>query len=182
MFTNKVTRNATWIILEQIFHMMLTVIVSILSARYLGPDNYGALSYTASFVTFFSAFASLGMDGVVLKKMIESPNREGEYLGSCIVFRMISSLFSSIAIFGIITLINPDDKLRIFLAGIQSFQLILQASHLFNAWFQRYLGTRYRILVHHINRPNLGVLWGFLKMGDQVPNPRFPHSFCYEHF
>jgi O-antigen/teichoic acid export membrane protein len=143
IFTNKVARNAAWIIIEQIFRMLLTAVVGILSARYLGPDNYGALSYTASFVTFFSAFASLGMDGVVLKKMIDYPNLEGEYLGSCIVFRMISSLFSSIAIFGIITLINPDDKLRIYLAGIQSFQLILQASHLFNSWFQRYFKSKH---------------------------------------
>jgi O-antigen/teichoic acid export membrane protein len=143
IIANKVIRNAAWIIIEQIFRMLLTVVVGILSARYLGPDNYGALSYTASFVTFFSAFASLGMDGVVLKKMIDTPNREGEYLGSCIVFRMISSLFSSIAIFGLVIFMNPEDKLRIYLALIQSFQLVLQASHLFNAWFQRYFKSKH---------------------------------------
>ena len=128
MLMNKVARNAAWIIIEQVFRMLLTVVVGILSARYLGPDNYGALSYTASFVTFFSAFASLGMDSVVLKKMIDTPNREGEYLGSCIVFRMLSSLFSSIAIFGLVIFMNPEDKLRIYLALIQSF-----------SWFYKHL-------------------------------------------
>ena len=73
LFRNKEISNAGWIIGERIVQTVLSLVVGVLSARYLGPGNYGALNYTASFVTFFSSIALLGMEGVIIKKMIASP-------------------------------------------------------------------------------------------------------------
>ena len=91
-------KNASWIIGEQIFQMLISFLIGILTARYLGPSNYGVLNYTASFVAFVTSIVTLGMDGVVLKKIISSPEKEGLYIGSCIVFRIISAILSSISI------------------------------------------------------------------------------------
>ena len=52
---SKEVKNTGWLIGEQVFQMVLSFVISILSARYLGPSNYGTLSYTLSFVTFFVA-------------------------------------------------------------------------------------------------------------------------------
>ena len=143
MVFNKNIKNATWIIGEQIFQMVLSLVVGILSARYLGPSNYGSLNYTASFVSFFSAIATLGMEGVVIKKMIAKPEKEGEYLGSCILYRLISSFLSSIAILIIIAILNPDDTVKLVLAALQTIQLLFQSFYILNAWFQRYLNSKY---------------------------------------
>lgn len=143
MLFNKNVKNASWIIGEQIFQMVLSLVVGILSARYLGPSNYGSLNYTASFVSFFSAIATLGMEGVVIKKMIANPDKEGEYLGSCILYRFISSFLSSIAILIIIAILNPGDTTKLVLAALQTIQLIFQAFYILNAWFQRYLNSKY---------------------------------------
>lgn len=140
---NKVVKNAGWIIGEQIFQMLLSMVIGVLSARYLGPSNFGALNYAASFVAFFTSIASLGMDGVIIKKMIIASSREGDYLGSCIAFRLVSSFLSSFSIVCIVALLNPNDKLRIILALIQSLQLVFQASHILNSWFQRYLKSKH---------------------------------------
>ena len=75
---SKGMRNSFWIIGEQVFQMFVSLIVGMLSARYLGPGNYGSLNYTASLVSFFSAISTLGMEGVVVKKLIEHPNEEGD--------------------------------------------------------------------------------------------------------
>ena len=70
IFKSKVATNSFWIIGEQMFQMVVSFVIGIISARYLGPSNYGALNYTASFVTFFTSIATLGMEGVVIKKII----------------------------------------------------------------------------------------------------------------
>lgn len=140
---NKEVKNAGWIIGEQIFQMAVSLIVGVLTARYLGPGNYGALNYTASFVTFALSVATLGMEGVVIKKMIMHPKDEGIYLGSCMLFRLCSSILSSIAIFIIVAVLNPEDHIKWILIFLQSFQLVFRSVQILDSWFQRHLKSRY---------------------------------------
>ena len=143
IFINKEIRNASWIILEQVFQMMVSLVVGVLSARYLGPSNYGALSYTLSFVSFLTSVATLGMEGVVMKKIIMHPEDEGVYLGSAMLLRTISSVLCMGAVVLTVGILNPDDKLKWLLALLQSFQLLFKSFQILDIWFQRYLKSRY---------------------------------------
>ncbi len=140
---NKEIKNAGWIIGERVIQTLLSLVVGVLSARYLGPGNYGALNYTASFVTFFTSVAVLGMDGVIIKKMIVEPDREGRFLGGCMLLRFLSSVLCSITIVAAVWLLNPDDHTKVILALLQSIQLVFQSVHIFDSWFQRYLKSKY---------------------------------------
>lgn len=143
LLKNREIKNAGWIIGERVLQMLLSLLVGVLSARYLGPTNYGALNYTASFVTFFTSIANLGMEGVIIKKMIASPEDEGDYLGGCFVLRLCSSAISSITIVILVYLLNPSDSQKVVLALLQSLQLIFQAFNILDSWFQRYLKSKY---------------------------------------
>ena len=50
---NKEIKNAGWLIGGRIVQMGLSLIVGVLTARYLGPDNYGLISYGGAYVAFF---------------------------------------------------------------------------------------------------------------------------------
>ena len=143
LMKNKEITNAGWIIGERIVQMILSLIVGILSARYLGPENYGSLNYTASFITFFTSVATLGMDGVIIKKMIATPEKEGKLLGGCIVLRLMSSVISSILVIAIVAILNPGDRVKLVLILLQSLQLIFQTLNIFDSWFQCYLKSKY---------------------------------------
>lgn len=136
-------KNASWIIGEQVFQMIISFLIGIFTARYLGPSNYGVLNYTASFVAFVTSIVTLGMDGVVIKKMIAAPDKEGLYLGSCIVFRLISAVLSSLSIMILVYVLNINDTLKLWLTALQSIQLIFQAAYIFDSWFQRHLQSRF---------------------------------------
>ena len=143
LLKSKNVKNAGWIIGEQIFQMLVSFVIGIISARYLGPSNYGALNYTASFVVFFTSVASLGKHGVVVKKLIVNPEQEGLYLGSSMIFRVVSSLISSVLILLMVYLLDIGDVLKVYLAGLQSIQLVFQAVNILDAWFQRHLKAKF---------------------------------------
>lgn len=143
IFKSRSLQNSAWIIGQQCFQMLLQLIVGILTARYLGPSNFGSLNYTASFVVFFTSIASLGMDGVVVKKMIDHPDEEGVYLGSAMGFRLTSSVLSIISVSLIVYVLNPSDSVKLVLVLLQSFQLSFKAVQILNSWFQRYLRSKY---------------------------------------
>lgn len=140
---NKEFKNAGWIIGEQVFQMIISLIVGCLSARYLGPSNYGLITYTASFITFVTSITTLGMDSVVVKKIIESPDKEGEYLGSCLIFRLVAALACSLSSIAVVVMLNPNDRLLLILISIQSVQLFFRAISILDTWFQRYLKAKY---------------------------------------
>ncbi len=143
IFKSRSIQNSEWIIAQQIFQMLLQLIVGVLTARYLGPSNYGTLNYTASFVSFIMAVATLGMDSVLIKKLIDYPEQEGLYLGSTMVFRLIASVMSSISISITVAVLNPDDALKVTLVFLQSFQLSFRAIQILDAWFKRHLKSKY---------------------------------------
>lgn len=140
---NREFKNAEWIIGEQIFQMVVSLVVGVLTARYLGPSNYGALNYTASFVNFSISIATLGMDGVIIKKIITYPDQEGQYLGSCMLFRVVAAFLSMVSIILVVFLLNPNEPLKWTLAFLQSFQLIFRALQVLDSWFQRHLKSKY---------------------------------------
>ena len=140
---SKSMQNSGWIVGQQIFQMLLQLIVGVMTARYLGPSNYGSLNYAASFVTFCTCFATLGMEGVIIKKFIEHPEKEGEYLGSALVMRLISSTLSIVSVSVVVYVLNPEEPIKLLLVFLQSFQLTFKAVQIIDSWFQRYLKSKY---------------------------------------
>lgn len=143
LFKSKNLKNSYWIIGEQVFQMLLNLLVGIWTARYLGPSNYGTLHYTAAYISFFLNIASLGMEGVIIKEMIAHPKDEGLYLGSSIVFRLVAGLLSTIAIVLLIVVLNPGETLKLILVLIQTTQFIFKSCGILDAWFQRRLQSKY---------------------------------------
>jgi len=60
--------NTGWLFFERIVGMALSFFVGVYVARYLGPANFGLLSYAGSFVGLFIALATLGLDGIVVRR------------------------------------------------------------------------------------------------------------------
>lgn len=140
---NKAISNSAWIIGQQVFQMLLQLVIGILTARYLGPSNYGTLNYTASFVAFFTSIVTLGMDGVIIKKMIDNPDKEGLFIGSCMGLRLLASFLSIISLVFIVCILNPEEPIKHILVLMQSFQLSFKAVEILDSWFQRSLKSKY---------------------------------------
>ena len=95
---NRFVSNTMWDIGGKIFQMVLTLIVGMLTARYLGPSNYGVIGETASYVAFFSVVCQLGFTSTAVKEIMDNTDRQGEILGTTIFFRVCTSIISSVAI------------------------------------------------------------------------------------
>ena len=143
----KVTKNTIWIMIERVSQMLISLIVGVISARYLGPSNYGILNYGASLVTFFTAICKLGLENVIIKEYVERRKENGKLLGTALVMRLFSSGLSILAIFIIVYILNPNDNLIILVTMLQSIALIFQAYELIDYWFQSNLNSKYVSIV-----------------------------------
>ena len=103
---NGVLRNAGWIICCKIVQSILGLLISLITARYLGPSNYGVLSYVASVISFAMPIMQLGLNNTLVKEFIKYPDLEGKILGTSLVLNIISSI---VCIFGSVSFVALVD-------------------------------------------------------------------------
>lgn len=133
---NKEIKNAGWIIGGRIAQMILSFLVSIFTARYLGPSNYGLINYASAFVAFFTSLCTLGINSVIIKEFIDNPDEQGETIGTTIILRVASSFISSLMIIGIVGVIDRGEPETIIVTALCSVALIFQVFDTINYWFQ----------------------------------------------
>ena len=143
---SKVTINAGWLIAGRIYHMLLTFFIGLLTARYLGPANYGLINYAAAYTTFFASFCTLGINSVIVKNFVDNPDDEGETIGSAIVLRMVSSLLSVIMMICITLFMDKGEVTTNIVVALCSIGVLFQVMDTLNYWFQAKLQSKYAAL------------------------------------
>lgn len=143
MFQRKVFQNAKWIIGCKIIQAALHFVVGMLSARYLGPSNYGLISYAASIVSFAIPIMQLGMRSTLVQEIITDPDKEGEILGTALVMNVVSSIACMIGVFSFAAIVNRGEKDTIIICAIYSVSLFFQAFEMIQYWFQAKFLSKY---------------------------------------
>ncbi|MBQ7604784.1 MAG: flippase [Clostridia bacterium] len=133
---NKEAKNAGWIIGGKIAQMVLSFLISILTARYLGPGNYGIINYAAAYVAFFTSLCTLGINSVIIKDFVDHPDEQGEAIGTSLVLRGLSSLTSAAMIVAVVSVVDKGEPLTLWIAFLCSLSLVFQVSDTLNYWFQ----------------------------------------------
>ena len=136
LFKNKVLKNASWLIAGKIAQMALSLVVGVISARFLGPSNYGLISYGNAIVAFFMSFCTLGINSVIIKEFSDHPDDEGLLLGSSIFLRVLSSFGSIVLIFFASLLLDYGKWETIIVVLLSSVSLLFHAFDTINYWFQ----------------------------------------------
>ena len=140
---SKVIKNAGWIIGCKIAQSALSLVINMISARFLGPSNYGLITYVASIVAFVLPIMQLGLSKTLVMDLIERPNKEGTVLGTAFAMNIVSALACMTAVYGYLCIVDSNEPTTILVGFIYSISLIFQATEIFNYWFQAKLLSKY---------------------------------------
>ena len=126
--------NMSWMFGGQMFSLLISFFISAWIARYLGPENYGVLSYSIAFVGLFGFIASLGIDSILNRDLIQTPERRDELLGTAFKLKLIGGVIAFSITF-ISVLIFQSSPLIQLLVVLFSFTFILQSINVINIYF-----------------------------------------------
>lgn len=136
-------KNTSWLVSGQIIQMILSLVIGMISARYLGPSNYGALNYVTAIVSIFEPITMLGLYAIVVNELVTKVEKSGEIIGSAICLRLFVGLISSLLVIVIIKVLHPHDDVLFIIALLLSLSLIFRAFDIFNYWYQSQLKSKY---------------------------------------
>ena len=147
MNRNKVVKNASWLIGIQLVKAVLALVISMLTARFLGPSGFGLINYAASIVSFVAPIMYLGLTGVLVQELVTHPEREGEILGTSIFLTLISSLFCIGGVAAFVSIANFGERDTFLVCLLYSTLLIFQSLEIMIYWFQAKLLSKYSSMV-----------------------------------
>lgn len=119
--------NTGWMFVEKILFMAVAFFVGIYVARYLGPTQYGILSYAFSFVFIFQAIAKLGLDGITTRELVKNQDKKNEILGTSLTLKAIGSIISLLFVLISIQFTSSDYQTKIMV-------MIIAVGMLFNTF------------------------------------------------
>jgi len=139
----KIITNIIWVFGERGIQFLLAIFIGVLLARYLEPNQFGIYSFGIAFVSIFSIFSQLGLNGILTRDLVQNSDNNDEILGTAFILRLMGCLINLIVGLITIILLRPNDL------EVQLFIFLLLISNLFDAfrviscWFEAKVLSKY---------------------------------------
>ena len=150
----KVVRNVVWAVTGKVVTLLGGLLVGIFVARYLGPEQYGLMSYVMSYVALFQVLASFGMDQIEIREESKTPEEKDKIIGTAFGLK----LFFAVVTMGLVALTawlfeaNPFTKWMIIL---YSTSMIMNSFGVIRNYFTSLVWNEY-IVKTEISRTLIG--------------------------
>lgn len=146
----KYFKNTSWLFGEKVLRMVVGLFVGIWVARYLGPDQFGIFSYAQSFVGLFTAIATLGLDGIVVRELVKDESRRDELIGTAFWLKLMGA-FGVLLILAIAVNFTSNDSYTNTLVFIIASATIFQSFNVIDFYFQSKVLSRYVVYANVIS-------------------------------
>jgi len=143
----KIVDNIGWLFFDKILRMGVGLIVGVWIARYLGPEQFGLLSFATAFVGLFSAIAGLGLKSIVVRDIVRAPAANEEILGTAAMLLFIGGMLAYGLLLATIFWLRPDDALAKALVAILGSIMLFNASEVVVYWFESQVLSKYIVWV-----------------------------------
>ena len=147
MESRRIIKNASWIIACKIVQALLSIVVTMLTARFLGPSGYGLINYAASIVAFVAPIMYLGLNSVIVQELVSNPEDEGKALGSAIGMSFLASFFCIGGVMAFVSIANKGETDTFVICSLYSILLLSQSLEMIIYWFQAKLLSKYSSIV-----------------------------------
>ncbi|WP_200874893.1 flippase [Desulfonatronum thiodismutans] len=145
----KILDNIGWLFFDKILRMGVGLLVGVWVARYLGPEQFGLLSFALAFIGLFGAVATLGLHGIVVRDIVQDQTSGNETLGTAFVLQLLGGLTAYLLVFATISYFRPDDDLTRTIVAILGFTLVLRAGETIKYWFESQVQSKFVVWVEN---------------------------------
>lgn len=122
--------------------MLVGLSVGLWVARYLGPEQFGTLAYAQSFVALFMAFATLGLDGIVVRELVKNESRRDQIIGTVFWLKLMGAI-TVLSILAIAVNFTTNDAYTNNLVFIIASATVFQSFNTIDFYFQSKVLSKY---------------------------------------
>jgi PST family polysaccharide transporter len=138
--------NIGWLSGDRFIRMFGALVVGTMVARYLGPGQFGFLSYALAIYNLFNIVSNLGLDSLVVRDIALDSTKEPRILGTGFILKAAASVVTTIAAIVAAWFLDPHNRMLIIIVALVSFTSISQALDVIDFFFQAHIRSRYTVV------------------------------------
>ncbi|NBJ33774.1 oligosaccharide flippase family protein [Serratia fonticola] len=146
---NKSVLNMLWLSGDSIFRMGLGFVVSVWLARYLGPENFGLFNYALAIIAIYTSVASLGMNGVVVRELIQHPENAGRVMGTSFILQVLGSISASIFVILTTLALRPNENNVLIVVLVMIPSILLRSTDIIKYWFESIIASKNTVIAQN---------------------------------
>lgn len=141
------SNNLIWILLEKVLKIVYAIFISGAIARHFGPELFGRLAYGQSFMFIFSFLSTLGLESVLIKKIVGQDSSEQINLLFNAFLLKLFGCITSILLINLSSFFYNSASLR-FVILLLSIDLLIQSLTIIEYYFQ---ALKLNLIIFKIN-------------------------------
>ena len=141
-----IVQNVIWVVMGKIINLASGLFVGILVARYLGPEQYGLMSYVISYVILFQTLSIFGLDSIEIREEARGQTPYQTIMGTAFGLKVIFGLVFMALV--ILTSWQMDaDAFTTLLVAVYSLTIILNSFSVIRNYFIAIVQNEYVVKV-----------------------------------
>lgn len=152
----KVTKNVGWAVAGKTVNLLGSLLVGILVARYLGPEQYGLMNYVISYVCIFQVFATFGLDSIEIREESRHPEERDVIIGTAFTIKIILAAITLAAV-AVSVMITETDSFTRWMIMLYSLSIVLNSLNVIRNHFTSLVWNEY-VVKTEISRTVIGAL------------------------
>jgi len=134
----RIAKNMTVLFIARIVSMLFGFFYVMYTARYLGPANYGILSFALALSGIFGVIANFGLDPLTVREVARDKSLARKYLANGIVLKLIFGSLTFLIVFSVVNLLGYPEVTRKVVYIITFSTIIAGISNLFKDIYQAF--------------------------------------------
>jgi O-antigen/teichoic acid export membrane protein len=107
-------KNTSWMMGEHFLRVISGLFVGVLVARYLGPSQFGLFSYVVAFTGIFGGIAKLGLDGLLVRELVNYPEKREGYLGTAFWLKVFGAFLVIVLLLAFLPFTGNEATTKLF--------------------------------------------------------------------
>lgn len=156
----RIAKNVSVLFTSRVLGYILAFLYIIYTARYLGANGFGILSFALSFTSLFAILADLGLNTLIVREIARDKKIAQKYLGNTLSMKIILSIITIFLVDLTINLLGYPIQTVEIVYLIVLYVIFSSFSQTFYSIFQAYEKMEYQAIGEILN--NILMLLGVL--------------------
>ena len=158
MKNKSIVNNSIWAISQQLFSLILSFAIGVITVRYLGAEKYGVIGIANAITLIVFSFSWLGIDSVIVNEIIVSGNKEFDVVWTVLITKFITSFFSIFIAAAVGFFSNDNAEIFVIIVILSGLAMFLQSYEIFSYWFQSKLLIKYVAIAVLISQTSSSII------------------------
>lgn len=129
--------------------MGVGLFVGVWIARYLGPEQFGLLSYATALSGLFVAVSGLGFHQILIRDAVRNPEQVGKTFGTAALLQFAAGALCYAALLSTVHYLRADNALARMVVAVLGLSLVFKATEIAVVWFESQVQSKYTVWVQN---------------------------------